>query len=332
MVARFIKPAISLLLLFGLITLAITTYKTWSLITRSMPVREDAIVIEVKPGSTANMLVETLFQKKLVDSRTLLLNFIKFEGLTHRLKSGIYQVIPGESVSDLIHRIVDGDVLTLTFQITEGMTVKQIGDNLKNAPWIQYHASDWSAIARDHVSAEGLLLADTYQYVAGSQAVDLLHTAHKKLNAYLESSWQTRSPDLPWKTYYDMLIAASILEKETAIPGERKLIAGVIVNRMTQHMPLQMDPTVIYAMGIRYTGKLTHDDLGFDSPYNTYRYRGLPPTPIAMVGREAIDAAAQPQRSDYLYFVAKGDGSHEFSKTYVDQRKAIFRYMNKGSQ
>ena len=128
-----------------------------------------------------------------------------------------------------------------------------------------------------------------------------------------------------------MLIAASIIEKETAVPQERKLISGVVINRLNKHMPLQMDPTVIYAMGDTYKGSLTHEDLSINSPYNTYQNRGLPPTPIAMVGKEAIDAAAHPQLSNYLYFMARGDGTHQFSQTYEEQKQAINQYKGKGS-
>ena len=215
------------------------------------------------------------------------------------------------------------------FRIIEGTTQAQVSTNLEHAVYLTYHENDWQAIAATFPSAEGLLLADTYLYDAGSQSSDLLQRAHKNLQQFLASSWQQRSSDLPYKTSYELLIAASILEKEAAKPREKRLIAGVIVNRLRKNMPLQMDPTVIYALGTHYTGKLSRDDLHIDSPYNTYRYRGLPPTPIAMVGKDAIDAAAHPEPTDYLYFVARGDGTHYFSVTYEQQKQAISRYIRK---
>ena len=136
-------------------------------------------------------------------------------------------------------------------------------------------------------------------------------------------------PGLPYQTAYEMLIAASIIEKETAIPKERRLIAGIIINRLRKHMPLQMDPTVIYALGSQYHGTLRREDLQIDSPFNSYLHRGLPPTPIAMVDKDAIDAAAHPEPTDYLYFVATGNGSHHFSVNYEEQKQAIQYYLRK---
>lgn len=289
----------------------------------------EPLIIEIKPNSTANSFIETLVSKKLISSKYLFLNLIKFEGLAHRLKAGTYKIMPGESAQALIYRIVAGDVMTLSFKIIDGTTFAQVVDNLKKAPFLNYSEANGAGIEKINSSFEGLLLADTYNYSAGSYSDSILKVANKNLLDYLESSWQSRSSGLPYKTSYELLIAASILEKETAKPQERQLISGVIVNRLTKHMPLQMDPTVIYALGVNYTGKLSHNDLNVDSPYNTYRYRGLPPTPIAMVGKLSIDAAAHPQKSEYLYFVAKGDGSHEFSKTYEEQKKAISRYLFK---
>ena len=196
-----------------------------------------------------------------------------------------------------------------------------------------YQDSDWQTIRHPErvtlplPSSEGLLLADTYQYNACSQARDVLNRAHSNLQHYLEASWQQRAANLPYKTPYDLLIAASIIEKETANSNEKRLISSVIVNRLRKFMPLQMDPTVIYGLGTAYTGKLTHNDLQIDSPYNTYRYRGLPPTPIAMVGKDAIDAAAHPASTNFLYFVARGDGTHYFSTSYNEQKSAIARYI-----
>lgn len=332
MQVRFFKPVLYFFLALGLMAVLITIYKTCNLLSKPMLEFGEPLIIEIKPNSTANSLIETLASKKLIGSKHLFLNLIKFEGLAHRLKAGIYKVEPGESAQAFIYRIVAGDVITLSFKIIDGTTFAQVADNLKKAPFLNYSEMDNAVIEKINSSVEGLLLADTYNYSAGGNSGNILRVANKKLLDYLESSWQSRSAGLPYKTSYELLIAASILEKETAKPLERQLISGVIVNRLLKHMPLQMDPTVIYALGTNYSGKLSHADLNIDSPYNTYRYRGLPPTPIAMVGKLSIDAAAHPQKSDYLYFVAKGDGSHEFSRTYMEQKSAISRYLFKGSQ
>lgn len=290
-----------------------------------------SVVIDVKPGSSAGALVDTLYEKKLITSKSFLLHLIKYKKLANHLKAGVYEIYPGESAAELLDNIVAGKVLSLPFRIIEGTNHNLVSSNMEAARFLNYHPDDWLIIQAAYSTPEGLLLADTYQYQANSDASHLLKQANQHLMDYLTLSWNNRSQDLPYRSAYEMLIAASIIEKETALSSERKIISGIIVNRLNKKMPLQMDPTVIYALGTAYTGKLNHRDLAIDSPYNTYRYKGLPPTPIAMVGKEALDAAAHPQLSKYLYFVAKGDGTHEFSETYTDQRKAISTYMNKGS-
>lgn len=320
---------------FALIAVFLLALALWyvlgirSDLNKSMITDDQVLIIEVKPGSTANDLLDRLFEKKLIASKSIYLHLIKFEKLAHRLKAGIYEIKPGETARDFIHRVVDGDVLTLSFRIIEGNNLRQVEENLREAPYLRLAENDWLSIKNEHLSPEGLLLADTYYYKAGSDAKQLLEMANKNLLRCLEDSWEKRDPDLPYKTPYEMLVAASIIEKETSIADERALISGVIVNRLRRHMRLQMDPTVIYALGADYTGKLFHEDLSVNSPYNTYRYTGLPPTPIAMVGKETIVAAAHPFKSNYLYFVAKGDGSHVFSVTYEGQKKAILNYQHK---
>ena len=286
-------------------------------------------IVRIDKSTSASSFARTLKMRGLIQSERLFLLLIRMQGLTERLKAGIYQINAGESSLHFLHRVVAGDVLVESFRIIEGTTKAQVSINLQNALYLTYKARDWLEIESTFPSAEGLLLADTYHYDAGSDSKDLLHHANVNLQQYLLKSWQQRAPDLPYKTAYDLLIAASILEKEASLPREKRLISGVIVNRLRKKMCLQMDPTVIYALGSQYTGKLSHADLQIDSPYNSYRYRGLPPTPIAMVGKDAIDAAAHPEPTDYLYFVARGDGSHDFSVTYEQQKQAIARYQRK---
>lgn len=287
------------------------------------------IIVSLDRAASAYQFVQQLKDKKLIHSTKLLLLIIRFEGLAHQLKAGVYQIKPGESALDLFHKVAAGDVLTQNFKIIEGTTQQKVAQDLIDASYLEYHPDDWLLIKNGYHNAEGLLLADTYQYHGGSSSKTLLDQAHRNLMTHLNMSWANRATNLPYRNEYELLIAASIIEKETAIAQERKLIAGVMVNRLKKHMPLQMDPTVIYGLGSKYKGKLSHNDLLINSPYNSYLHSGLPPTPIAMVGKEAIDAAAHPQLSNYLYFVAKGDGSHQFSETYEQQRQAINRYQRK---
>ena len=294
-----------------------------------VPSGQPSVIVRLGAATSATTFARTLFNAHLIPSERWFLLMIRIEGLAPHLKAGIYQVNPGESAQHFLFRVISGDVLTESFAIIEGTTQAQITSRLAHAPFLSYNETDWMVVAP--TKAEGLLLADTYHYNAGSSSRDLLARAHANLEQYLEASWAGRTPGLPYKTPYQLLIVASILEKETALPQEKRLISGVIVNRLRKYMPLQMDPTVIYGLGSAYNGPLTHENLQVDSPYNTYRYRGLPPTPIAMVGRDAIDAAAHPTLTDYLYFVAKGDGSHIFSSTYEQQRQAIARYLRKNT-
>lgn len=313
--------------LFVLVLPALMIYQT--LYQPMLPVNQQPVMFTVDRAMSGASFVQTLSERQLITSPRWLLSALRIQRLSHQLKAGIYQIYPGESFEHFLLRVVAGDVMTLQFQIIDGTTAKDVSENLAHASFLVYRAEDWHTVTSDFGSAEGALLADTYQYNAGSKADSVLILAHLNLNRFLHEVWDMRKADLPYRTPYELLTAASIIEKETALPEERSLISGVIVNRLNNHMPLQMDPTVIYALGTHYTGHLSHEDLHIDSPFNTYRYRGLPPTPIAMVGKAALLAAAHPTSTNYLYFVARGDGRHEFSVNYIEQQRAVKLYQKK---
>lgn len=296
-----------------------------------IPENESPVIITLGKSASATAFVYALKDKKLINSTKPLLSLIRLKHLSHKFKAGVYQINPGETLAQVLDKVLAGEVIKLNFKIIEGTTQKKIAEDLLRAPYLEYNESIWTAYNHNHPNAEGLLLADTYQYHGGSSAKTLLDQAHYSLLKYLDETWEHRADNLPYKTPYELLIAASIIEKETAVPNERTLISGVMLNRLKKHMPLQMDPTVIYALGPQYKGSLTHEDLSVISPYNSYLNKGLPPTPIAMVGKEAIDAAAHPQLSNYLYYVAKGDGTHQFSETYLEQRRAINQFMHRSA-
>jgi len=328
MLTRYIKPFIALFIVFGLIVCMVLAYQFYSVAMKPMAIAGQKVVIEVKPHSSANSLIYDLYDRGLIERPRFLLLLIRLQGFSSHFKAGYYQINQDESATHFLHRVIAGDVMTESFQIIEGSNLAQVSRRLAEAAYLSYDPEVWTTIKANYPNAEGLLLAETYHYAAGSDAKQLLQTANKSLLTYLDQCWQTRDGGLPYKNAYQMLIVASILEKESALIDERKIISGVVINRLKINMPLQMDPTVIYAYGSAYPGKLSHESMKIDSPYNTYRYRGLPPTPIAMVGRASLDAAAHPQANKYLYFVAKGDGSHVFSRTYEEQRQAISRYMH----
>ena len=328
---RWLKIIINLLMIFIFIGLIIFGFVRYKVLNQPLILSNNAPkIIVVDKNSSAYSFVQLLKNQELIKYPRFFLWFIRLNGLAHNLKAGIYQITPGEKAAHLLKKVSLGEVLIESFRIIDGTTLQKVTDDLSHAPYLTYNKNDWSKIKGDFPSAEGLLLADTYHYDAGSQANKILELANKNLNSYLSNSWINRNKDLPYKSSYELLIVASIIERESSIPSERRLISGVIVNRLNKSMPLQMDPTVIYALGVNYQGKLTRDDLHVDSPYNTYKNRGLPPTPISMVGKDAIDAAAHPTFSNYLYFVAKGDGSHDFSVNYNEQQQAVIRYRNHG--
>ena len=327
---RWLKYSLIFFACVVFISLSSLSFQLYQLFYRPMSTAQtQPIIITIDKSTPAYAFVRMLKAKNFIKSERLLLHYIRMRGLAQQLKAGVYRLKEGESVAHFLHRVAIGDVIIESFRIIDGTTQAQISTSLEQAPYLTYHSLDWQAIAASHPNAEGLLLADTYYYNAGSQSKELLEHANKNLLQYLENSWQHRSSELPYKTSYELLTAASIIEKEAANAREKRLISGVIINRLRKNMMIQMDPTVIYALGERYKGKLSHNDLQVDSPYNTYRYKGLPPTPITMVGKDAIDAAAHPEVTAYLYFVATGDGGHYFSENYEQQKKAISRYLKK---
>ena len=326
------KILMILLVSMLLIGCSIVGFDLYGLFYRPMVIAREPgqpAVIAVQKNATASAFVHLLSVNHMVQSPQMMLFLIRMKGLSNHLKAGFYETHVGESAYQFLLRVVDGDVYVLPFRIIEGSTLKNVAAAVENAPYLVQQPDAYGAIAEGHPSAEGLLLADTYHYDAGSQNIDLLMVAHHNLTRVLNEAFAARAPNLPYKTPYELLIAASIIEKEASIPDERRLISGVILNRLQKRMPLQMDPTVIYALGSNFQTTLTHQDLSIDSPYNTYKHYGLPPTPIAMVGKDAIDAAAHPVVTKYLYFVARGDGGHYFSENYDDQRKAILKYNHR---
>lgn len=317
-------------------------------------------IFVVDRDMSAKAFVQSLKDKNIFVNDKFLLAYLKFTGKAKRLKAGTFAINPNDSIVRLVARIENFDILKKNFLIIAGTTNAQVAANLQKAEFLNYSKLDWGKVfsyspelnivcAEDPLNysssakskgcmevlqvisepenLEGLFLADTYSYHAGSSAVNLLTVANANLKKHLFKAWQNRQIGLPYNSPYELLIAASILEKESALQNERRIISGIIVNRLRRKMPLQMDPTVIYGLKNSYSGKLRHADLQIATKYNTYKNTGLPPTPIAIVSKDAIDAASNPEITDFLYFVATGNGAHVFSKTYAEQRTAIKQYI-----
>ncbi len=256
-------------------------------------------------------------------------------GAPGKLQVGEYALPPGTTPRGLLERMRDGKVVTRRITIVEGWNLRELRAALAKAEPL-LHESDgmddaalMRAIGHPGVHPEGRFLPETYQYVRGDSDLDVLKRAYDAMGKALDAAWASRAPDLPLQTKEQALTLASIVEKETGIAEERDEIAGVFVRRLRIGMRLQTDPTVIYGMGARYAGNIRKADLLADTPYNTYTRAGLPPTPIAMPGKAALQAATHPAGGDALYFVAIGDGSgrHVFTSSLVDHQNAVRQYL-----
>lgn len=257
-----------------------------------------------------------------------------------RIQVGEYALEPGMTPRTLLQRMRDGKVLSYRFTLVEGWNVRELRAALAKATPLAQTVADLDDAAlmakldRAGVHPEGRFLPETYVYTRGDTDLDLLRRANAALERELAQAWEARAPDVPLKTPEEALVLASIVEKETGIAEERPRIAGVFARRLKLGMRLQTDPTVIYGMGSAYAGNIRRTDLLADTPYNTYTRDGLPPTPIAMVGRDALRAATNPAEGDALYFVAVGDGSgrHVFSSTLAEHNAAVRDYVRRYRQ
>jgi UPF0755 protein len=255
------------------------------------------------------------------------------QGKESRIKAGEYEISPGTTPLQLLDQFVAGKVKQHALTLIEGWSFAQLLNAVKNNQILQQSPdlidgqSLMAILQNPDFSPEGQFFPDTYHFPRGTTDIQFLQRVYDKMQLVLAEEWEQRSENLPYQSPYEALIMASLIEKETALPEERGDVAGVFVRRLQRGMKLQTDPTVIYAMGDQYGGKLLRKDLDIDSPYNTYVYAGLPPTPIALAGRESLRAALHPEEGNTLYFVARGDGSHQFSETLDEHNKAVARYI-----
>lgn len=253
-----------------------------------------------------------------------------------RLKAGTYGFAAPLTVDALLDRLVRGDVLLTEIRFIEGWTFRQMREAIDTHSDLAHdtrgltEAALLGLIGADERRAEGLFFPDTYAFSPGTSDVEIFRQAYRKQQQALRSAWQARDPSLPYGTPYEALVMASIVEKETGHALDRDRVAAVFVNRLRRGMMLQSDPTTIYGMGERFDGNLRKRDLQADSAYNTYTRAGLPPTPIALPGKASIEAALKPANVNSLYFVARGDGTSEFSEDLSSHNRAVSRYQRNG--
>ena len=291
------------------------------------------IHIVFKPGASVHHLLTDLQNQGYMSHSRFFLLLAYVKGATNKLKTGEYQFDPGTTPGQLLDQMLAGKAIFHRFTIVEGWTFQQLISALNNLSTVKHqlkHVSSEQVLANLGLPAqnpEGLFYPATYYFSAGAKDSDLLKWSYRLLEKKLQAAWKDRAANLPYKTAYQALIVASLVEKETAIAKERPMIAGVIVRRLQAGIPLQIDASVIYGLGVHYTGKLTIEDLRKDTPYNTYTRKGLPPTPIASPSYASLVAALHPDHSQNLYFVAKGDGSHQFSAHLAEHNMAVQLYQ-----
>ncbi|EKD71362.1 MAG: hypothetical protein ACD_46C00202G0002 [uncultured bacterium] len=290
---------------------------------------KEGIVFDVPIGMSKSTFIKKLSQAGVIHHPFIFLLYADLHPKT-QLKVGEYLFVSNASFITIWRQVTTGSGLYFRpFSIIPGWNFKQVREALSQAPGVRQTLTNMlpqQIMTQYHqtpISPEGQFFPDTYFYTKGNSDTLILQQAYMLMQKKFMQAWEKRDANLPYQNAYEALIVASLVEKEAYLNTERPLIAGVIVNRLRKNMLLQIDPTVIYGMGDRYIGKISKQDLLEDTPYNTYTRKGLPPTPIAMPSLMSINAALHPIQHDYYYFVARGDGSHQFSKTLQEHNKAV---------
>lgn len=300
------------------------------------PLSPGADIYVVKPGMTLHGLAHELSDRGVLPERHSIVWLAYLTGHHRDLKTGEYRFHNGMTAWELLDQVVAGRVVEYPVVLVEGWTFQQFFAVLDAAPKLTHTLSGLSPraimerLGHPGEHPEGRFFPDTYYYSAGQSDLIILSNAYDKMQKLLLQQWQMRDANLPFKDSYEALILASIVEKETGRADERRVVAGVFVNRVRHGMRLQSDPTVIYGMGDAYEGNIRTKDLRRDTPYNTYTRGGLPPTPVAMPGKDSLQAVLHPVITGALYFVSRGDGSHEFSATLEEHNKAVIKYQLNG--
>ena len=293
--------------------------------------------IQVEQGASVRGTLARLGAAGAVSNARAVGLYLRIAGLRPRIQIGTYEIPAGASPAEIVNMFDQGRVLLLQLTIVEGTTFTDLRRALDHDTGVTHtlrgktDAQVMAAIGHAGEYPEGRFFPDTYRFAEKTPDAEILTLAYNAMQRALEAAWQERSADLPYRTPYEALTLASIVEKETGLPAERPRIAGVFVSRLRKGMRLQSDPTVIYGLGATYDGDIHTRDLSTDTPYNTYTRGGLPPTPIALPGREALAAAVRPQESGELFFVAtaSGDGGHHFSRTLEEHNAAVKTYLDR---
>ena len=329
----------SCLIVVALLLLGHLTFQAWA--DRSLD--HSAAVVEIKSGASLSSITQQLVELEVVRDPRLFRFLASWDSLDTRLKAGEYELSNPISPRQLLEKISSGQVMLHPVRVREGITALKMLQDLKENPHLTHTLADFTSYQQVHdelsealgisvKSAEGYFFPDTYYVRRGLKDVDLLRRAHKVMQSKIAEVWAMQSTSsnarvLSISSAEQLLVLASIIEKETGLDADRAQISQVFHKRLNRNMRLQTDPTVIYAVGESFDGDIRRKDLRIDSPYNTYRYKGLPPTPIALSSLQSLRAAVQPAEGDFLYFVARGDGSSQFSATLAQHNAAVRRYQ-----
>lgn len=312
-----------MLCLPGIVAIVISVFLFLNDIRRPLPLTS-AVTLELSPGLGIRSLSAILKDKGLVRHPLIVRLSARIYGYDTRLKAGEYRLEPGISLLDVLEKISDGKVILHRLTLPEGLTSAQMLQLIADNPLLSGDITE--------SAAEGEMLPETYSFHKGTPRNQIVRNAKSAMQKALQETWQNRAEGLPLNSPQELLILASIIEKETAISSERGKVASVFINRLNKNMLLQTDPTVIYALtqGKKELGRsLRRKDLSVDSPFNTYKYTGLPPTPICNPGLKALEAAAHPEDTPYFYFVANGNGGHNFAKSLDEHNRNIKNWLKK---
>ncbi|EEG09378.1 endolytic transglycosylase MltG [Pseudogulbenkiania ferrooxidans] len=303
-----------------------------------VPLPKAPYSIAVGANRTLGQVARALDQDGMIRNRWVMVALMRISGTDRKVKAGLYEFSRPVAMWEVLRRFAQGNPDQASVTAIEGWTFRQFRQALASEPDLQHVTASWSdeqilrEIGASEAHPEGLFFPSTYFYVPGSSDLEVYRRAYRTMQQQLESIWLARRPDLPYASPYELLIMASLVEKETSRESDRAQVAAVFLNRLRIGMRLQTDPAVIYGMGASYQGNIGKAGLRRDTPYNTYTRSGLTPTPIALPGRAALDAAAHPADTRALYFVARGDGTTHFSETLDEHNGAVRQFiLKKGS-
>lgn len=327
----------TLLKLVVVAVLAVGVYAAWY-VTTPLHVGRLPAEFEIPPGTRFRAAAQKIDEADISVGRLQFELLARALGRAQEVKAGSYELLVEPTPLELLDKLTRGDVTQAELRFIEGWTFRQLRAALDAHPFVRHdtlgmsNAQLLAAVGASEAHPEGLFFPDTYLFSKGTSDVHVLRRAYSAMQRNLAQAWEARAPGVPYKTPYEALVMASIVEKETGRAAERDLIAGALVNRLRIGMLLQVDPTVIYGLGEAFDGNLRKGHLQKDGPYNTYTRAGLPPTPIAAPGLASLRAALQPAKTAALYYVARGDGSSEFSRTLEEHNRAVRKYQLNGGR